>query len=696
MTFGRTLRIGAGSGAFGASVVAVRDVLLSGGGLSADPLWFAQHGAVQLLFYALIGALLGLAISLAAQAVIRVLGKGYVGNRVSGGFLLILSGIVMLIATPSALVLTLLAAVLLAVGGTSLVIVIGDEERSDWLSLGAGIIIGGAAFFGGGRAALASIFPATALGYTGITVGACIFGWFAYRGTAGLRLVLERRWSPRVVVAALSAALLAPAGLLALTALLPTGAIPASVAGRTSPRSSDASRPSVILISVDTLRADFVGYAGGPARTPNIDALAAESYVFENAYSVAPWTRPSFASFFSSRYPSEMGVARVRGAGGEGRPAIPTQWSEEPLTLAEAMAAAGYATAACVTNMNLTSEANADQGFHFFIHCSASERSADAVASPMGALSASLFPCLSEQFGWRDLERASVVTSQTQDLLQRIPERPMMLWVHYQDPHDPYDAPEAPDDESWGIGEFDTYAILGGRALRSTDERAAWVRAYTREIEYFDGWLGELIATLKREGLWDSSLVVFWSDHGEEFWEHDLWQHGQSLYNELLHVPLLIRRPHTEQQSVVPEPVSLMDVMPTVLSECGIAPPPDIRGRLLGPIIGQRHVQMPAFRVFIEACGYGSIQKALMTERHKLIYNLYSDDFTLYDLQEDPGEQHNIYGTPLAPDTAEMERELLDWTEKSLAMMDEYVAKQGAEDVPPEVLERLRDMGYVQ
>ncbi len=525
---------------------------------------------------------------------------------------------------------------------------------------------------------------------------AALAGCLAWRLLAWVMDLVARRASERAAVAGVTALVALPLVIFGIAGLIQLSASPESdlsAVAASSPQ-SDPSRPNVILISIDTLRADFVGYAGGPARTPNIDALAAASYVLENAYSVAPWTRPSFASFFSSRYPAEMGVARVRGVGGEewGAP-IPHQWREDRPLLAEVLQDAGYYTAAVVTNHNLTVEARADQGFALFQHCSCPSRTSWADKHlPLFSAIEGLFPAVRPSTDGNELERASVVSTAAMKAISQI-NTPMLLWLHYMDPHQPYDAPDAPTEAQvipgWAAG-------AAGKRGRSAEERNAFLTAHVFEIEYCDSQLGQIMDYLRRTDLWESSIVVFWSDHGEEFWEHGHWEHGHTLFNELLHIPLVIHLPGQSGSHRIEERVSLLDVMPTLLELCGIHAPEDMRGRSLTPLLAGRTGNLPPFRVFAEACVYGGMRKGLMTDHYKLIYHLYGDEFSLYDLQTDPGEQHNIYGTPLAPDTTQMERELLAWTEESLAMMDEYVAKAGAEDIPPEVRERLRDMGYIQ
>lgn len=453
--------------------------------------------------------------------------------------------------------------------------------------------------------------------------------------------------------------------------------------------------PNVILISVDTLRADHVGYAGGDVRTPALDELADTSYVFENAFSVAPWTRPSFAAFFGGRYPSEMGVGRIRGlipdAGGSG--AMPYRWDSEHRRPVEAFRDAGYFTAAVVVNPHLSPEANADRGFDFYYHTDVHYVQPSRAVSVVRKLDASLVPFAELTPHPFELERAPTMTHYTLGLLDHLKARPTLFWVHYVDPHYPYDPPTI-EPEQRVTGE--PFQILAGLEGRTVTRRQLFRDSYAREIDYWDTFFAQTVNKLKSVGLWENSVVVFWSDHGEEFWEHGAWGHGHSLNNEQLHVPLLIHLPGQTESVRVRRNVTLLDVMPTLLETCGVDPVEGLHGRSLAPVFEGRDDALRPLHSFLEGCDFGGIRKALLNDRYKLIYDLDLDRFSLYDLQEDPQELHDIFGTAAAPDTSGMEADLRGWTEMSLEMMAETAGRGAAEDISPEIRQRLRDMGYIQ
>lgn len=704
------IRSGAAAGLFAGLLVAGREVALAETqSLWLSDLWSAlPWHSLEILAYALLGTIAGILLALLLGSILRrarardALGElPWFAPVTAGGLILFFAGVYRaqsLAGWPE-----LLALVLIAIGVTLVL-----NERLDVapvsraLASGLGILVGEFAFFlVADRIADATHRPVLmqAAAYLGAVVMAGLVGWTAARALGWIASRVSERWSERASSYGLAALMVIPVLIFSAAGIISL-AVPRSMPQASAGEAAgvlDGPRPNVILISVDTLRADYLGYAGGPARTPNLDALAAESYVFENAYSVAPWTRPSFASLFSSRYPSEMGVARTRGVGGAKWDApVPYRWADEPITLAEALRDAGYMTAAVVTNHQLAPDANADQGFQFFHHCSRTvgrDREHPDMARAFAESMSILWGPLALKPSIDDMERAEIVTRAALDVIPWDDASPMLSWLHYMDPHEPYDPPSILEERRVDPPK---YATMAGAVNRSGPERQAFIDAYVAEIEYNDEWVGSLLRQLKSEGLWDSSIIVFFSDHGEEFWEHGKWEHGQSLHPEVCRVPLLIHLPGQDTGDHLGDPVTLLDVMPTVLDLCDVGGPDGMRGRSLTPVLGEGDGDLEDLRAFMEGCLWGEPRKALLTDRYRLELNLYSNEFSLYDLAVDPGERHNIYGTPLAPDTTEMERELLDWTEKSLARMDQYVAKQGAEDVPPEVLERLRDMGYIQ
>ncbi len=560
------------------------------------------------------------------------------------------------------------------------------HETTRWtVRAGLGLLTVTVVFFGG-NTLVNDINPIAlrAVGYLVLAPAAAALGFALYRWSGRPVASVAVRWGSGGLVATIGVAVIVPAlVLMAWHYREQTTKLERKINAMPAHPAQAPDRPNIILISVDTLRGDAPGYAGGAARTPTMDALASESFVFTRAYSVAPWTRPSFASFFSSLYPSEMGVARIRGFEAHGAEIIPFRWREEPQTLTEVLHDAGYRTAAVITNGQLVHEAAADQGFDFFYNCKLDA----APELPTLGLSLLLRPPRDRY----DYERADYVAKIAKRVIPRITDRPLLLWLHYMDPHYPYDPPGLAPAHQVHDDKADVIARL---AVRSGPEMQRFIDAYRAEVEFCDRWLNSVVRTLQQSGLWEDSIIVFWSDHGEEFWEHGSWEHSHTLFNELLHVPLLIHLPGQSDQRVITAPVSLLDVMPTLLDlvECA---GPQMRGRSLAPLLTEGGRVPAEFRIFLEVCAWGTIRKGLMTERYKLIYDVYHDRFSLYDLLKDPGELHDIWGTARAPDTTDLERELLDWTDRSLSTMASYEQTTRGH-LSPEVRRQLRDMGYIQ
>jgi arylsulfatase len=343
-------------------------------------------------------------------------------------------------------------------------------------------------------------------------------------------------------------------------------ALPVTACGR-SP-----SQRLLLLLSVDTLRADRIGAYGSPlGLTPNLDALLAESQLFTAAFAPCAYTLPSVSALLTGRYPEELGMqtnASLLDSGFQ--------------TLASVLRLYGWRTGAVVSNYVLRKESGVDAGFELF----------------------------DDAFPQREENRlqpervAPDTTTAALALLDRLregagAEAPLFLWVHYQDPHGPYQPPQgfrerfleaeragpqgrrslAPGRDHLGLGEIPDYQYVHG------EHEAAFYRAgYDGEIAYLDAELGRLLEGLRARGLRDDALVVFTADHGEGLGERDYWfAHGEYLDDALVRVPLAIRIPG-EPGRRRDELASLVDLFPTLLGVAGVPTPSSYPGRdLLAP-----------------------------------------------------------------------------------------------------------------
>ncbi|HEX5044953.1 MAG TPA: sulfatase [Candidatus Polarisedimenticolaceae bacterium] len=433
--------------------------------------------------------------------------------------------------------------------------------------------------------------------------------------------------------------------------------------------------PSVLLITVDTLRADHLGAFGGKRDTsPNIDALAREGVRFDAAIAQWPKTTPSVTSLLTGTYGSRHGVVR------KARQRVPA----EHLLLPELLREAGYRSAAVLTNGNLGREFGFAQGFDTF--------------RPLGA------------------ERAERVSDGAVAWLRSEGGKPgkFFLWLHYLDPHAPY-RPPAPYDRMYVGDRFyapqrvlpldqDREGGLGSipfeAALPASQEAAYYVAQYDAEIRYTDAQIGRVLRELEALGLDGNTLVVFTADHGESLGEHDYWfQHGMLPYEDCLRVPLVLRGPKLGPPRVVTAPVELIRILPTVLDYAGLPPSPQAQSQSLLPLLRDPSPRWP--QVAYAEAGYADdYQRILRGERYKLVLVPSAEDraemagtqFELYDLAADPGETRNLLAE--RPEVARaLARDLLGWMETAGARgtaTGETVALDEHAD------EQLRSLGYVR
>jgi len=445
-------------------------------------------------------------------------------------------------------------------------------------------------------------------------------------------------------------------------------------------------RPPIIVIVIDTLRADYLGAFGfdGPI-SPNLDALAEESVLFERCSSQAPWTTPSMAAMMTSLYPEAHGVRlapddprRLQDWRRRWTPAIP----ESTTTLAESLHDRGYRTAAFVANPWLVKGLGFEQGFDTF-DANAAER-LDRDASTV----------LQSGRVWLD-----PVTSE---------DDPTFLYLHLMDVHGPYTAPESDFTEvrsSAGLGPARIVPDSGFRHIekyllkppwtRQQDRRElrVWRGRYAAGVHAVDRRLGVFIQALRDEGIWDRQLVVVTSDHGEELFDNGGWDHGFNLHDHQLHVPLMIRFPRSKHGgSRVAGSVRLVDLMPTLIGLAGADEPPGMTGLDLRPLVvggAGRAADRPAFATSVK---HRPGATAYFDGRYKLMSDLAERRLRLYDLAADPGEHHD-----LADEQPEIVRRLGRLLGAEIAKVEPGEPRvDRAGDIPEEQADRLRELGYLE
>ncbi len=453
-----------------------------------------------------------------------------------------------------------------------------------------------------------------------------------------------------------------------------------------APRDNGASRDvkRVILLTVDTLRWDAVSLdtASQQPATPNIGSLADDSVVFTQARSAGPWTVPAFASIMTGLSPTVHGLSKYG-----------VKLTKSFTTLAETLQSAGYTTAAIGSNPVLNPALGLAQGFGVY----------DFYPKYPGwdSVGARLLRTLApHRF------RAEVSTGEITDLavewLQDNRETDFFLWLHYYDPHLPYEPPDQyaddwPSTDRFG-DKFDTdtiWKIRKGQTVLTREERSWVTDLYQAEVSYIDDNIGRLTQSLRELGIYDDTLIVFSSDHGEEFWEHGGIEHGHSVYDELLRVPLMFKLPDSHRTSRTSEPVLTQAIYSTILEICNVAYE-DV-GAHARPLVAAWEnpgAFEPEASLSTGVVHYEE-KVAIVSGNHKYIRGLVLGEEQLFDLTTDPGEQHSIAHKNEEQLTAA--RALLkENIEKSDWAREQY---QLAENVPQlldrETLELLKAVGYV-
>ena len=437
-------------------------------------------------------------------------------------------------------------------------------------------------------------------------------------------------------------------------------------------------RPNVVLITVDTLRADRLGsYGHGRSTTPHLDALAERGIRYSRSISQAPHTHPSMASMLTSAYPTSLGGDLKY---------IPYDLP----TVAEVFQNAGYRTAAVSSNVWIKRALGFDQGFDHFDQTSAMSEFYNDLA----------------RIDWKN---ASHVSDAGIAWLDARPAdgRPFFLWLHYLDPHHPYD-PQAPFAERFAtpertpppaVAELNTLPTgeQTERLMALTEEDPETSRAsfdaildlYDGEIAFTDEQIGRVLDHLAALGLDGSTAIAFTADHGEEFLDHDSWGHSHTLYNELIHVPLILAYPDQPRRGIVRDNVvRTLDIAPTLIDIAGLPIPKTMRGRSLLQLERRRPpADPPALSVLTS-----KRQLSVELKGWKLIYSPRDGKAQLYDLNNDPGET-----TDLADAEPERVQGLILALEDTLGKLPRWAHTEVREHMlDPATREQLRALGYVQ
>jgi len=421
----------------------------------------------------------------------------------------------------------------------------------------------------------------------------------------------------------------------------------------------------IIIITLDAVRPDHLGcYGYSRGISPNIDQLAQQGVAFLNAYANAPWTKPSVASLFSSLYPNiHRTVDRDH--------SLPDQVR----TMAERLKESGYFTCFFNGGNPLIHEFRFDQGFDFYAY----EESLDSAE----------------------------VVRKLQSFLPQAQGKNIFAYIHLMDTHLPYHlhegnrelAAQAP--RNFVPGQFERRDVREptARGELTAEEKAYLVALYDEQIRYSDKTVGELTALLQTAGILDHSLLILTSDHGEELWDHENYEHGHSLYEEVLRVPLIMVNENLPAVRLESR-VRLIDILPSIME---LVRPGFDRDDLAGESVWRYLKKDDGKRpVFAAGTIHGDEKFCLIKDDWKVILN--TNDLTtnrpligfraedaveLYDLKTDPGERHNLRDGK-SGEIAGLLKELASLinTESPIQARKEILDQK--------TVERLKSLGYLQ
>lgn len=446
----------------------------------------------------------------------------------------------------------------------------------------------------------------------------------------------------------------------------------------------------IVLVTVDSLRADHVGWHGYDRdTTPNLDERAASAETFQSAFSHACSTRPSFPSIMTSSYALEHGGFE--------------RLSPKRTTIAELLKEAGYDTAGFHSNLYLSADFDYDRGFNRFFDSKSDPGTLAKLRQEIKTHLDSdgrLYGFLQQAFNATEkragieLGSAYVDAEEITDLAlswaSSTSSTPRFLWVHYMDVHHPYVPPSEHQRRFRDEPVDDRDAVqLRRKMLESPEEISntefdTLIDLYDSEISYVDAQVERLIETLQTE--WDNDLVIaFTADHGEEFLDHDGFSHSATFHDEVIHVPLFVGTGE-EETGKNDNLVGLMDLAPALADKANVDRPETYRGHPLSQVDDRWNRS----EVIAEWADTDTDDRrfAVRTTNWKYIREEDGDE-QLYDLTADPDEMND-----LATENIDVLSDLRERLEDHLAMLDESREDLGDVEMDEEVRQRLRDLGY--
>jgi arylsulfatase A-like enzyme len=436
--------------------------------------------------------------------------------------------------------------------------------------------------------------------------------------------------------------------------------------------------PNVVLIIVDALRAEHLScYGYRENKTPNIDNLAKDGILFTRHFAQSSWTKPQVATMLTSLYPSTHQTYLK-----------PHTLPDTVETIAEAMKKLGYATGGIVSNVNLSPLFNFHQGFDYFRYLGpnyfffARESSSKLCLYNFLRLVRERF-LFKKKYVYHYYQDGNVVNQKAFAWLDEVKGSPFFLWLHYMEPHDPYFSHP-----------YNGQAVARVSTPNPPSESATMIRSlYDGEITYCDVRIGEFLNFLKEHGMYDDCLILLTADHGEEFYDHGGWWHGTTLYEEQVHIPLIMKLPGNKRKGTIDNSmVRSLEIAPTILDAVGSNIPAAMQGTSL--LHTKKEIEQAM--IFSEENHENNIITALRTDKWKLILTKEGSPrmaapVQLFDLQSDPEETQNLASTypevvnHLSAEIAARAR---------AAQSSAYEAQQT--EIDTATREKLKALGYVE
>ena len=431
-------------------------------------------------------------------------------------------------------------------------------------------------------------------------------------------------------------------------------------------------RPNIIIILIDALRRDHLGiYGYARDTTPNIDDFSHNAVVFQHAISQSSWTNPSVASLFSSLYPSTHGCVTYFSPDGKSIDAA--FLDHKIITLAEALKEKGYATGGFVANHWICRRLQFDQGFDVFDPVNEQKPPASQVNE--------------KALKWIAENRA----------------KPFFVYLHYIDVHGAY-VPPAPYDSLFKSSEVREMSVAEQSKLDYLYLEGAknnlnyYIDQYDGCVRYVDHHIGEFLRALKEFDLFDNTIIIITSDHGEAFFEHGFFYHGHSVYNEEIDIPLIIKFPESIRfPDNKHHRVELIDVTATIFSLVQYHCPYPVDGWDLLKKSNRALARRAVFSQFITAKKQKSSKTAIIKDNLKAIYKMHEKKVVeLYDLREDDEERNNTAG--IEKDKAEKLETMIDsWIMQKDHKKRKLDLRKSTVTIEDKAkINQLRALGYIQ